>query len=51
LEEVRLRRGVFTIPKVAQTNPNQPIALLWTEFHSFPKPQRDVCELFAGGER
>lgn len=50
-EKVRLPSIKFSTLKVAQTHPNQPIALLWTEFHSLPKTQRDVCQFFAGAGR
>jgi CRP-like cAMP-binding protein len=51
-EEIRLRSAIiFSIPKVAEADAHQPIASLWTEFHSLPKAQGDVCEFLARGER
>lgn len=35
LEKIRLRRIILGVPKVAQSDANQPITLLRTKFHSF----------------
>jgi hypothetical protein len=42
LEKVRLRRGVFGIPKVAKTDADQPIALLCTQIYSLALFQRHL---------
>jgi hypothetical protein len=41
-EKGRLRRGVLSLPKVAQANPDEPIALLWTQIHSLSQLQCDL---------
>ena len=51
LEKIRLSTSSFGFPKVAQPYADEPIALLWTEGHSFSQLQRDVCQLFAGRGR
>ena len=49
LEKDRLRSSVFGFPKVAQTNANEPIALLRTEINPLAQLQGDVRQFFAGG--
>ncbi len=50
LEKNRLRSSVFGFVKVAQTNANEPIALLRTKINPLSQLQGDVSQLFAGGE-
>ena len=49
LEKDRLRSSVFGFLKVAQTNANEPIALLRTEINPLSQLQGDVGQFFAGG--
>ena len=49
LEKDRLRNSVFGFLKVAQTNANEPIALLRTEINPLSQLQDDVRQFFAGG--
>jgi len=49
LEEVRLRSRAFWFPKVAQTDADKPIALLWAQVHSFSQLQGDVHQFLARG--
>jgi len=42
LEKDRLRSSVFGLLKVAQTNANEPVALLRTEINPFSQLQGDV---------
>src|SRR6516164_2259289 len=49
LEKDRLLISDFGFPKVAQTNADEPVALLRTEINPFSQLQGDVSQFFAGG--
>ena len=51
LEKERLCSSIFGIFKVAQTNTDEPIALLLTQIYSLAQFQRDLGQFLAGGGR
>src|SRR5438105_4192119 len=51
LEKCGLCSNVFGFQKVAQSDADEPITLLWTQVHSFSQPQRDARQFLARGGR
>jgi hypothetical protein len=51
LEKGGLCSDLFGFPKVAQPYADEPVALLWTQGHSFSQPHCDVRQLITGGGR
>src|SRR6266536_6635049 len=51
LEKCGLCSSLFGFQKVAQTDADEPITLLWAQGHSFSQPQRDVRQFLARGGR
>src|SRR5438067_599111 len=51
LKKNGLCRSLFGFQKVAQTDADEPITLLWTQGHSFSQLQRDVPQFLARGGR